>query len=201
VIATSSAENRTPRADGTTIDDTRKIDRKGGSCGPQVIQPVLCHGYAHPAMAPPPASRPYALLPGLFTQSPWGVSHPTFGGLPASSPNPLLLTSLPLCPSSRLSCSSMPFLQRYSTAAVLDADLQLPEQSEAAVSVTFGILGWQSMQLRPILAPCPARSPPWTPKWCFWSLGPVAGQLFVLPFASPQVNIGTQIDGRRGRHA
>ena len=57
------------------------------------------------------------------------------------------------------------------------------------------------MQLRPNLAPCPARSPPWTPKWCFWSLGPVAGQLFVLPFASPQVNTGTQIDGRRGRHA
>ena len=34
VLATSSTENRTPRTDGTTIDDTRKIDRKGGSCGP-----------------------------------------------------------------------------------------------------------------------------------------------------------------------
>ena len=94
----------------------------------------------------------------------------------------------------------MPFLQRYGAADVLDANLQLPEQSEAAVPVTFGIIGWQSMQLRPNLAPCPARSPPWTPKWCCWSLGPVAGHLFVLPFASPQVNIGTQIDGRCGRH-
>ena len=93
----------------------------------------------------------------------------------------------------------MPFLQRYGAADVLDANLQLPEQSEAAVPVTFGIIGWQSMQLRPNLAPCPARSPPWTPKWCFSSLGPVAGQLFVLPFASPQVNTGTQIDGRYGR--
>ena len=201
MIATSSAENRTPRADGTTIDDTRAVDRKGGSRVAQVIQPLVCHRYAHPATAPPPASRPYALLPGLFTQSPWGVSQPTFGGLPASSPNPLLLTSLPLCPSSRLSCSSMPFLQRYGAADVLDANLQLPEQSEAAVPVTLGILGWQSMQPRPNLAPCPARSPPWTPKWCFWSLGPVAGQMFVLPFASPQINIGTQIDGRRGMHA
>ena len=35
----------------------------------------------------------------------------------------------------------MPFLQRYGAADVLDADLQLPEQSEAAVPVTFGILG------------------------------------------------------------
>jgi len=95
----------------------------------------------------------------------------------------------------------MPFLQRYGAADVLDANLQLPEQSEAAVPVTLGILGWQSMQPRPNLAPCPARSPPWTPKWCFWSLGPVAGQMFVLPFASPQINIGTQIDGRRGMHA
>jgi len=149
----------------------------------------------------PPFPIPWRVSRSPFTQSPWGVSRPTFGGLPASSPNPLLLTSLPLCPSSRLSCSSMPFLQRYGAADVLDANLQLPEQSEAAVPVTLGILGWQSMQPRPNLAPCPARSPPWTPKWCFWSLGPVAGQMFVLPFASPQINIGTQIDGRRGRHA
>jgi hypothetical protein len=95
----------------------------------------------------------------------------------------------------------MPFLQRYGAAAVLDADLQLPEQSELALPVTFGILGRQSVLLRAYLAACPARSPPWTPKSCSRSFGPVAGQLFVLPFASPQINTGTQIEGRRGRHA
>jgi hypothetical protein len=167
----------------------------------QVKHPVLCHGYAHPATAPPPASRPYALLPGLFTQSPWGVSQPTFEGQPPSPPNPLGLTSLPLCLSSRLSCSPVPFLQRYGAAAVLDADLQLPEQSELALPVTFGILGRQSVLLRAYLAACPAQSPPWTPKSCSRSFGPAAGQLFVLPFASPQINTGTQIEGRRGRHA
>ena len=201
MLSTSGTEERTQRTDGTTVDDTRVVDRKGGSRVAQVILPLVCCRYAHPATAPPPASRPHPFLLGPFTQSPWGVSRPTFGGLPASSPNPLLLTSLPLCPSSRLSCSSMPFLQRYGAADVLDANLQLPEQSEAVVPVTLGILGWQSMQPRPNLAPCPARSPPWTPKWCFWSLGPVPGQMFVLHLASPQVNIGTQIDGRRDRHA
>jgi hypothetical protein len=95
----------------------------------------------------------------------------------------------------------MPFLQRYGAADVIDAGLQLPEQSEPAFLVNFGIVGRQSMLLRAYLAAWPALSPPWTPKSCFWSFGPVAGQLFVLPFASPQVNIGTQIDGRRGRHA
>ena len=95
----------------------------------------------------------------------------------------------------------MPFLQRYGAADVLDADLQLPEQSELALPVTFGILGRQSVLLRAYLAACPAQSPPWTPKSCSRSFGPAAGQLFVLPFASPQINTGTQIEGRRGRHA
>ena len=150
---------------------------------------------------PPFVSTIHALLLSPMPTSPWGISQPSFKGPPLSPPDPFVLTVVPRSPSSRLSCSSMPFLQRYGAADVLDANLQLPEQSEAAVPVTFGIIGWQSMQLRPNLAPCPARSPPWTPKWCCWSLGPVGGQLFVLPFASPQDNIGTQIDGRCGRHA
>ena len=150
---------------------------------------------------PSPPSTIHALVLNPLSTSPWGISQASFKGPPLSPPDPLVLTVVPLSPSSRLSCSSMPFLQRYGAADVLDANLQLPEQSEAAVPVTFGILGWQSMQPRPNLAPCPARSPPWTPKWCFWPLGPVAGQLFVLPFASPQINTGTQIEGRRGRHA
>ena len=95
----------------------------------------------------------------------------------------------------------MPFLQRYDAADLLDADQQLLEQSEPVLPVAFGILWRQSVLLRAYLAACFARSPPWTPKSCFQSFGPVAGQLFVLPFASPQVSIGTQIDGRHGRYA
>ena len=86
---------------------------------------------------------------------------------------------MPLCLSSRLSCSSMPFLQRYGAADVIDAGLQLPEQSEPALLVNFGIVGRQSMLLRAYLAAWPALSPPWTPKSCFRSFGPVAGQLCV----------------------
>ena len=156
------------------------------------------------APAPPPASPPPALpewVPSPLPTSPWGISQPSFKGPPRRPPDPLVLTVVPLSPSSRLSCSSMPFLQRYSAAAVLDADLQLPEQSELALPVTFGILGRQSVLLRAYLAACPAQSPPWTPKSCSRSFGPAAGQLFVLPFASPQINTGTQIEGRRGRHA
>jgi hypothetical protein len=150
---------------------------------------------------PSPPSTIHALVLSPLPTSPWGISQPSFKGPPLRPPDPLVLTVVPLCPSSRLSCSSMPFLQRYSAAAVLDADLQLPEQSELALPVTFGILGRQSVLLRAYLAACPARSPPWTPKSCSRSFGPVAGQLFVLPFASPQINTGTQIEGRRGRHA
>ena len=200
VLATSSTENRTPRTDGTTIDDTRKIDRKGGSRVAQVILPLVCCRYAHPATAPPPASRPYALLPGLFTQSPRGVSQPAFGGLPASSPNPLLLTSLPLCPSSRLSCSSMPFLQRYGATDLLDAALQLYRWLGHALMAAFGI-----SSCRGELLPCPIaaldadallRVAPFHPLFAR-----VCGRAaLVRPFASQQVNIGTQIDVRAGRH-
>ena len=119
----------------------------------QVKHPVLCHGYAHPATAPPPASRPYALLPGLFTQSPWGVSQPTFEGQPPSPPNPLGLTSLPLCLSSRLSCSPVPFLQRYGAADLLDAALQLHMRLEHELVVPFGMSSRHGVLLRAFRAP------------------------------------------------
>ena len=85
--------------------------------------------------------RKTALLLSPLPTSPWRISQPSFRGPPPNSPDPFVLTVVPHSPSSRLSCSSMPFLQRYGAADVLDADLQLPEQSEAAVPVTFGILG------------------------------------------------------------
>ena len=173
----SSAEKRIPGADGTAIDDTCTVDERVGSCVAWAIKLLACGRYAHPATAPPPASRPHALLPDSFTPGPWEVSQPTFGGLPASSPNPPLLTSLPLCPSSHLACSSVPFLQRYGAAAVLDADLQLPEQSELALPVTFGILGRQSVLLRAYLAPTlPGRRPD-AEAVLLWPLGLMAGQL------------------------
>ena len=50
--------------------------------------------------------------------------------------------------------------KRYSAAAVLDADLQLPEQSELALPVAFGILGRQRVLIRAYLAPTlPSRRP------------------------------------------
>ena len=54
----------------------------------------------------------------------------------------------------------MPFLQRYGAADVIDAGLQLPEQSEPALLVNFGIVGRQSMLLRAYLAAWPALRRP-----------------------------------------
>ena len=161
---------------------------------------MVCCRYAHPATAPPPASRPYALLPGLFTQNPWGVSQSALGGQPASPPNPLSLTLLPPCPSSRLSCYPMPFLQRYGAADLLDAALQLYRWLGHALMAAFGI-----SSCRGELLPCPIaaldadallRVAPFHPLFAR-----VCGRAaLVRPFASQQVNIGTQIDVRAGRH-
>jgi hypothetical protein len=153
-----------------------------------------------PGDRPPPASRPYALLPGLFTQGPWGVSQSTLEEPPASPPNPLLFTLLPPCPSSRLSCYPMPFLQRYGAADLLDAALQLYRWLGHALMAAFGI-----SSCRGELLPCPIaaldadallRVAPFHPLFAR-----VCGRAaLVRPFASQQVNIGTQIDVRAGRH-
>ena len=149
---------------------------------------------------PPFVSRPYALLPGLFSQGPWGVSQSTLEEPPASPPNPLLFTLLPPCPSSRLSCYPMPFLQRYDAADLLDAALQLYRWLGHALMAAFGI-----SSCRGELLPCPIaaldadallRVAPFHPLFAR-----VCGRAaLVRPFASQQVNIGTQIDVRAGRH-
>jgi hypothetical protein len=134
-----------------------------------------------PGDRPPPASRPYALLPGLFTQNPWGVSQSALGGQPASPPKPLSLTLLPPCPSSRLSCYPMPFLQRYGAADLLDAALQLYRWMGHALMAAFGI-----SSCRGELLPCPIaaldadallRVPPFHPLLP----GSVAEQLLCAP--------------------
>ena len=76
------------------------------------------------------------------------------------------------------------------------------------LGVAFGMSSRLGALLRAFPAPalpdrCPiaARSPLWTPKLCFRSPGSVAGQLFALPFASPQVSIGTHIHASDGVRA
>jgi len=183
----------TASSSGDNLDDAPPMPSSGASSaglnGDMLSDEIMSIMAGHQplfgaAPAPPPASPPPALpewVPSPLPTSPWGISQPSFKGPPRRPPDPLVLTVVPRSPSSRLSCSSMPFLQRYGAADVLNANLQLPEQLEAAVPVTFGILGWQSIQPRPNLAPCPARSPPWTPKWCSGRSGRWPGSCLCSP--------------------
>ena len=95
-----------------------------------------------------------------LSTSPWGISQLSFKGPPLSPPDPFVLTVVPLSPSSRLSCSSVPFPQRYGAADLPDADLKLRERLGHALPVAFGILWRQRVLIRAYLAPTlPSRRP------------------------------------------
>ena len=136
------------------------MDERVGSCGPQVIQPVLCRRYAHPAAAPPPASRSHALLPGPLPSRPWGTSQRPFAAQLLSLPDPLRLIMLPPSLSPRLSCSSMPSLQRYSADDLLGAAPRRYRRLGRALGVTIGMSACLGALLRAFRAPAlPNRCP------------------------------------------
>ena len=156
----SRTENRTPRTDGTSNEDTRTVDKRVGSCVARAMQPLIRGRYAHPATAPPPASRSHALLPGLLPSRPWGTSQRPFEGQPLSPPDPLRLTALLPSPSPRLSCSSMPFLQRYSADDLLDAAPRRYRRLGRVLGVAFGMPSRLGALLRALRAPAlPDRCP------------------------------------------
>ena len=156
----SSTENRTLSTDGTPVEDTRTVDKRVGSCVARAMQPLTRGRYAHPATAPPPASRSHALLPGPLPSRPWGTSQRPFEGQPLSPPDPLRLTALPPSPSPRLSCSSMPFLQRYSVDDLLDAAPRRYRRLGHVLGVSFGMPSRLGALLRALRAPAlPDRCP------------------------------------------
>ena len=145
---------------GSVGHDSEPEESNPWLAGPDMQAQVQAWSCLIRCAAPPPASRPDALLPSLFTPGPWRIPRSALGGQPPCPPNPLGLTSLPLCLSPRLSCSSVPFPQRYGAADLPDADLKLRERLGHALPVAFGILWRQRVLIRAYLAPTlPSRRP------------------------------------------
>ena len=145
---------------GSVDDHSEPEESNPWLAGPDMQAQVQARSCLIRCATPPPASRPDALLPSPFTPGLKGISHPGLEKLPASPPNPLLLTSLPPCPSSRLSCSPMPFLKRYSAADLLDTAPRRYRRLGRVLGVAFGVSLRLGALLRAFRAPAlPDRRP------------------------------------------